>query len=180
MENKNVFPAIVLMPSNRVNGFLAQMPVDCVNYVALVNGIRCREEAYAVFDLLSAEALHEYLKSFPKDAAVRYCYPAYNPEGKAKICSFTMQFDDDPQLYAVWCQCSKVVAGLSADDLKKLNFAIYEIPNKKQIRFLSYSQQPDDAWIMMMLQFIHHIQPEQNEWVASEIKFERCDIKSNF
>ena len=126
------------------------------------------------------EKLQELLSSYPKDAAVRYYLPIKNDKGKAKICTFTLQFEDVPQLYAVWCQCGKVVASLSADDLKILRFAIFEDLEAKQVCFQSYALYPDDKWVQLMLNFAHNIQPDEHEWVASEIKFESCDIIYNF
>ena len=134
MEKKNSFLALALMPTNRVNGFVKQLPLDCQKHEALIYGIRCREEAFAL-ETSSIEKLQIYMNTYPKDAAIRYYLPIKNEKGSAKICSFTLQFETEPQLYAVWCQCMKVVASLSAEELKILRFAIYEDVETKQVCF---------------------------------------------
>ncbi len=178
MEKTNVFPAVVVMPSNRVHNFVKQIPNICEKHTALIWGIRCREEALAL-EAPSVDKLQQLLSDYPKNAAVRYYLPQKNDEGKAKLCTFTLQFEDEPQLYAVWCQCGKVVAGLNQDELKILRFAIFEDVKNKQVCFQSYSLCPDDKWIQLMLNFAHNIQPDAYEWAASEIKIENCDIICN-
>ncbi len=179
MENKNLFPAVVLMPTNRVQNFVKNVPNIFTRREALVFGIRCREEAMAI-EAPSAEKLQQLLAPYPKDAAIKYYLPIKIDEGKAKLCTFTLQFEDEPQLYAVWCQCGKVVSSLSTNEIKMLRFAIFENLEAKQICFQSYSLYPDDKWVQLMLNFAHNIQPDEHEWVASEIKFESCEIVCNF
>ena len=179
MEKNNSFPALVLMPSNRVSGFLQQIPNIFQRHFALISGIRCREEAFAL-EALAVEKLQQLLSAYPKDAAVRYYLPIKNDDGKAKVCTFTLQFEEEPQIYAVWCQCCKVVATLSNAQVKMLRFAIFEDLAQKQVCFQSFALYHDDRWVQLMLNFAHNIQPDEHEWVASEIKFESCDIICNF
>lgn len=176
---KKFFPAVVLMPTNRVSGFEKQIPSIFTKHVALISGIRCREEAFAI-DAPSVEKLQELLTPYPKDAAIRYYLPIKNESGMAKVCTFTLQFEDEPQLYAVWCQCGKVVASLADEEVKMLRFAIYEDAEAKQVCFQSYSLHPDDKWVELMLKFAHNVQPDENEWEASEIGFDTCEILCNF
>lgn len=176
---KIVLPALVLMPTNRVSNFEKQLPSIFNKHMALISGIRCREEAMAI-ESPSVEKLQQLLAPYPKDAAIKYYLPVRTDDGKAKLCTFTMQFEDEPQLYTVWYQCGKVVASLSDEEVKMLRFAIFENLEKKQICFQSYALSPDDKWVQLMLNFAHNIQPDEHEWVASEIKFESCEIVCNF
>ncbi len=176
---KNVLPALVLMPTYRVSNFDKQLPSIFKKHTALISGIRCREEAMAL-EAPSVEKLQQVLTPYPKDAAIRYYLPVRNVEGVSKLCSFTLQFEEEPQLYAVWCQCSKVVSSLSDAEVKMLRFAIYEDIENRQVCFQSYSLHPDDKWTQLMLKFAHNIQPDAHEWVASDISFESCDIIYNF
>lgn len=179
MEKKKTFPAVVLMPTNRVKEFLSMLPAGYQPKPALTYGIRCREEAFALDDFAVEENLENFLAGFPSTSAFRYFLPLNNLQGSAKVCYFSMQFASEPMFYTVWVQCSKVVATLSKSELKKLQFAIFENAAEKQVCFLSYSSEPDDEWVRMMLNFVHNIQPDEQEWVASEIKFETCEIKTN-
>lgn len=178
MEKKKISLALVRMPSNRVKNFVENLPKNVLPHEALFLGIRCREEALA-FDAPN-EDLISYLESFPKYAAVGYYEIMENSEGSAKLCYFAMNFQNEPRFYEVWCQCSKIVAGLSVEDLKKLHFAIFVEEAEKRVCFLSYTLTPNDDWTQLMLNFAHNIQPDDKEWENSEIKFTSCDIKMNF
>lgn len=175
---KNAFPALILMPTNRVSNFEKQLTSVFKKHMALISGIRCREEAIAL-EAPSVDKLQQILAQYPKDAAVRYYLPVRKEDGLSKLCTFTLQFEEEPQLYAVWCQCSKVVSSLSDAEVKMLRFAIFEDLEHRQVCFQSYSLTPDDKWVQLMLNFAHNIQPDEHEWVASEIKFESCEIICN-
>ncbi len=178
MEKDKFSVAVVRMPSNRVSGFLKDLPKNVSSHEALVYGIRCREEAFAFVN--PKPELVAYLKNYPLYAAVRYCELKFNASAVSKVCHFDMKFVDEPQLCAVWCQCCKVIAGFSSEELKKLNFALYVNDEEKTVSFLSYSLANDDAWTRMMLNFVHNIQPDNGEWEASDIEFTTCDINMNF
>ena len=179
MENKNLLSAVVWMPSNRVAGFEKQIPSDCKKHMALISGIRCREEAF-VIQSQNLQSLLKLFEPYPKNAAIRFFLPMASEEASEKICSFTLQFEEEPQLYAVWCQCGKVVAGLSIEEVKMLRFSLWEDKENKQVHFQAYAKEPSDKWVQLMLNFAHNIQPDEQEWVASEIKFESCSVMSNF
>lgn len=179
MENKSEFPALIVMPTNRVNGFVKIIPDAFRQHLALISGIRCREEALAL-EAPSYKQLLHLLEPYPKNAAVRYYLPVKNAKGTAKVCNFRFQFAETPQLYAVWGQCGKVVAGLSSAEARMLRFALFEDLEAKQVCFQSYTQSPNDAWVQLMLNFAHSIQLDELEWETSEIKFESCDVFCNF
>lgn len=178
--NKIFFPAIVAMPSNRMSGFVKQIPEKCEKHVALVQGIRCREEALALCPVHSKECLRKFLKEFPENSAVRYYIPSDDDDGFDKICSFALNFDTEPQLYTAWSLCLEALSYLQDEEIKQLHFAVFEDEEAKQVHIQAYAMSPDDSWMHVILNFFHNIQQVARDLAVSDFKLRNCRIYKNF
>ena len=170
--------AVALMPSNRVAGFLNTLPQGTRSYIALLFGMKCRQEAVALIG--EEKEVQKYLASFPEDSAIRYYFPKENEKGRAKISRFVFSCKEN-MLYEMWQECCKICNSFSPQQLRKLNFALFSNEDSKQIYFQSYSEIADDDWAQMMSEFNLNLESDKDgRWKMKVAVIASCDIKKNY